>query len=250
MPRKIKKGGSGLSGKTPVNNKNSSASSKKSIKLASLSGSKSTGGRAKPATYKQPSIVSGMSVSDILNMSESRFNKLTERELKLVVGRLVSAVNKRVRRFEKAGITTPATRALEKSGGKLSVKGKSLNELRSEYARARNFLNMETSTRKGYEQVQKKISETLRERGYDISPNELDDMFEVYNDLLEIDPSLSMSKDRYLLMQEIANMPDDLDVSEKVLKAKERYTELYEQEQMELNGKEVDLYGVSGFFEI
>lgn len=209
-----------------------------------------SGGRTKPATYKQPSIVSGMSVSDILNMSEKRFNKLTERELKLVVGRLVSAVNKRVRRFEKAGITTPATRALEKSGGKLSVKGKSLNELRSEYARARNFLNMETSTRKGYEQVQKRISETLKERGYDISPNELDDMFEVYNDLLEIDPSLSLSKDRYLLMQEIANMPDDLDVSEKVLKAKERYTELYEQEQMELNGKEVDLYGVSGFFEI
>ena len=209
-----------------------------------------SGGRTKPATYKQPSIVSGMSVSDILNMSEKRFNKLTERELKLVVGRLVSAVNKRVRRFEKAGITTPATRALEKSGGKLSVKGKSLNELRSEYARARNFLNMETSTRKGYEQVQKRISETLRERGYDISPNELDDMFEVYNDLLEIDPSLSLSKDRYLLMQEIANMPDELDVSEKVLKAKERYTELYEQEQMELNGKEVDLYGVSGFFEI
>lgn len=209
-----------------------------------------SGGRTKPATYKQPSIVSGMSVSDILNMSEKRFNKLTERELKLVVGRLVSAVNKRVRRFEKAGITTPATRALEKSGGKLSVKGKSLNELRSEYARARNFLNMETSTRKGYEQVQKRISETLKERGYDITPNELDDMFEVYNDLLEIDPSLSLSKDRYLLMQEIANMPDDLDVSEKVLKAKERYTELYEQEQMELNGKEVDLYGVSGFFEI
>ena len=209
-----------------------------------------SGGRTKPATYKQPSIVSGMSVSDILNMSERRFNKLTERELKLVVGRLVSAVNKRVRRFEKAGITTPATRALEKSGGKLSVKGKSLNELRSEYARARNFLNMETSTRKGYEQVQKRISETLRERGYDISPNELDDMFEVYNDLLERDPSLSLSKDRYLLMQEIANMPDDLDVSEKVLKAQERYTELYEQEQMELNGKEVDLYGVSGFFEI
>ena len=209
-----------------------------------------SGGRTKPATYKQPSIVSGMSVSDILNMSEKRFNKLTERELKLVVGRLVSAVNKRVRRFEKAGISTPATRSLEKSGGKLSVKGKSLNELRSEYARARNFLNMETSTRKGYEQVQKRISETLKERGYDISPNELDDMFEVYNDLLELDPSLSLSKDRYLLMQEIANMPDDLDVSEKVLKAKERYTELYEQEQMELNGKEVDLYGVSGFFEI
>lgn len=204
----------------------------------------------KTFNYKQPSIVSGMSVNDILNMSEKRFNKLSEKELKLVVGRLVSAVNKRVRRFEKAGISTPATRSLEKSGGKLSVKGKSLNELRSEYARARNFMNMETSTRKGYEKVQKKISETLRERGYDITPNELDDMFEVYNSLLESDPSISLSKDKYQLMQDIANMPDKLDLSEKVQKAKERYTELYEKEQQELNGKEVDLYGVSGFFEV
>ena len=200
--------------------------------------------------YKQPSIVSGMSVNDILNMSEKRFNKLTEKELKLVVGRLVSAVNKRVRRFEKAGISTPATRSLEKSGGKLSVKGKSLNELRSEYARARNFMNMETSTRKGYEKVQKKISDTLRDRGYDITPNELDDMFEVFNSLLESDPSISLSKDKYQLMQDIANMPDKLDLSEKVQKAKERYTELYEKEQQELNGQEVDLYGVSGFFEV
>lgn len=204
----------------------------------------------KTFNYKQPSIVSGMSVNDILNMSEKRFNKLSEKELKLVVGRLVSAVNKRVRRFEKAGISTPATRSLEKSGGKLSVKGKSLNELRSEYARARNFMNMETSTRKGYEKVQKKISETLRDRGYDITPNELDDMFEVFNSLLESDPSISLSKDKYQLMQDIANMPDKLDLSEKVQKAKERYTELYEKEQQELNGQEVDLYGVSGFFEV
>lgn len=219
MPRKIKKGGQGLSGKAQIQ-------------------------------YKQPSIVSGLSVNDILNMSETRFNELKLKDLKLVVGRLVSAVNKRLRRFEKAGISTPATRSLEKSGGKLSVRGKSLNELRSEYARARNFMNMETSTRKGYEQVQKKISDTLRDRGYDITPNELDDMFEVYNSLLESDPSISLSKDKYQLMQDIANMPDDLDISEKVLKAKERYTELYEKEQQELNGKEVDLYGVSGFFEV
>ena len=219
MPRRIKKGGQGLSGKSQIQ-------------------------------YKQPSIVSGMSVSDILNMNEKDFNELKLKELKLVVGRLVSAVNKRLRRFEKAGISTPATRSLEKSGGKLSVKGKSLNELRSEYARARNFMNMETSTRKGYTEVQKKISDTLRDRGYDITPNELDDMFEIYNSLLESDPSISLSKDKYQLMQDIANMPDNLDISEKVLKAKERYTELYEKEQQELNGKEVDLYGVSGFFEV
>ena len=71
--------------------------------------------RQKPKKYKQPSLVSGMSITDILNMDITDFNKLGFKNLKLVVGRLVSAVNKRLRRFEKKGIRTPATRSLMKS---------------------------------------------------------------------------------------------------------------------------------------
>lgn len=205
--------------------------------------------RQKPKKYKQPSLVSGLSIDDILNMDIVDFNRLSEKDLKLVVGRMVSAVNKRLRRFAKKGISTPATRALMKSGGVLSVKGKNANQLRKEYARARNFLNMETSTQKGYKKVQEKITDTLKQRGVDIEPDELDELFEVWNDLIEIDPSVSLSKDKYTLMQDIANMPDNIDVSQKLEKAKERYTEIYEQQQEEF-GKEVTLYGVSGFFEI
>ena len=205
--------------------------------------------RQKPKKYKQPSLVSGLSIDDILNMDIVDFNRLSEKDLKLVVGRMVSAVNKRLRRFEKKGISTPATRALMKSGGVLSVKGKNANQLRKEYARARNFLNMETSTQKGYKKVQEKITDTLKQRGVDIETDELDELFEVWNDLIEIDPSVSLSKDKYTLMQDIANMPDNIDISQKLEKAKERYTEIYEQQQEEF-GKEVTLYGVSGFFEI
>lgn len=205
--------------------------------------------RQKPKKYKQPSLVSGLSIDDILNMDIVDFNRLSEKDLKLVVGRMVSAVNKRLRRFEKKGISTPATRALMKSGGFLSVKGKNANQLRKEYARARNFLNMETSTQKGYKKVQEKITDTLKQRGVEVEPDELDELFEVWNDLIEIDPSVSLSKDKYTLMQDIANMPDNIDVSQKLEKAKERYTEIYEQQQEEF-GKEVTLYGVSGFFEI
>ena len=205
--------------------------------------------RQKPKKYKQPSLVSGLSIDDILNMDIVDFNRLSEKDLKLVVGRMVSAVNKRLRRFEKKGISTPATRALMKSGGVLSVKGKNANQLRKEYARARNFLNMETSTQKGYKKVQEKITDTLKQRGVDIEPDELDELFEVWNDLIEIDPSVTLSKDKYTLMQDIANMPDNIDISQKLEKAKERYTEIYEQQQEEF-GKEVTLYGVSGFFEI
>lgn len=205
--------------------------------------------RRKPKKYKQPSIVSGKSISDILNMDINIFNKLGISDLRKVVGRLVSAVNKRLRRFSKAGISTPATRALMESGGVLSTKGKDLNELRIEFARGRNFLSMETSSRKGFTDVTQRTISTLRDRGVDILPEELSEVFEVYNDLVEIDPSITLNKDRYQILQDIANMPDDIDINTKVEKARAKYNELYEQQQEEY-GKETTLYGVSGFFEI
>lgn len=205
--------------------------------------------KRRPKKYKQPSLVSGKSISDILNMDIREFNQLGLSDLRKVVGRLVSAVNKRVRRFEKAGISTPATRALEKSGGMLSTKGKDLNQLRTEYARARDFLNMETSSRKGYEDVKKKTVETLRARGVDVTTDELDDIFEVYGRLKEIDPSVTYMSWKYQLISDIAQMDNSTDVQTRIMQAKERYNELYEENQ-EQYGRDVTLYGVSGFFEI
>lgn len=205
--------------------------------------------KRKPKTYKQPSIVSGKSISDILNMDIRDFNKLGLSDLRKVVGRLVSAVNKRVRRFMKSGISTPATRSLEKSGGMLSTKDKDLNQLRTEFARGRNFLEMETSSRKGYEDVQKKTIQTLQERGVDLTTDELDDVLEVYGRLKDIDPSVSVIMDSSQMIGEIAKLDNTQDVQTRIMQAKERYNELYEENQQQY-GKEVTLYGVSGFFEL
>ena len=205
--------------------------------------------KRKPKTYKQPSIVSGKSISDILNMDIRDFNKLGLSDLRKVIGRLVSAVNKRVRRFMKSGISTPATRSLEKSGGMLSTKDKDLNQLRTEFARGRNFLEMETSSRKGYEEVQKKTIQTLQERGIDLTTDELDDVLEVYGRLKDIDPSVSVTMDSSQMIGEIAKLDNTQDVQTRIMQAKERYNELYEENQQQY-GKEVTLYGVSGFFEL
>lgn len=205
--------------------------------------------KRKPKKYKQPSIVSGKSVTDILNMDIRDFNKLGLSDLRKVVGRLVSAVNKRVRRFMNAGVSTPATRALEKSGGMLSTKGKDLNQLRTEYARGRDFLNMETSSRKGFEEVQKKTVETLKDRGVDVTTDDLDDIFEVYGRLKEIDPSVGVILSSSQVIGEIAKLDNTQDVQTRIMQAKERYNELYEESQ-EQYGRDVTLYGVSGFFEI
>ena len=138
---------------------------------------------------------------------------------------------------------------LEKSGGMLSTKGKDLNQLRTEYARGRDFLNMETSSRKGYEDVQKKTVETLRDRGVDVTTDELDDIFEVYGRLKEIDPSVGVILSSSQVIGEISKLDNTQDVQTRIMQAKERYNELYEENQEQF-GRDVTLYGVSGFFEI
>lgn len=198
-----------------------------------------------PSKYKQPSVVSGMSVKDIVNMDLNTFEKLNESDMRKVVGRLVSAVNKRVRRFEEAGINSPAVQALNKSGGLLSTKGKNLNELRKEYARARNFLNMETSTQVGFRRVQKQVMKTLSDRGIDITLEDYDEMWTIWNDLTDNDPSIELSNNKYNLLQDIANLDDNLDLEEKKKQAKDKWDKLYAKQQRARN--EAD--GVSKFFE-
>lgn len=208
--------------------------------------------RQKPKKYKQPSLVSGLSIDDILNMDIVDFNRLSEKDLKLVVGRLVSAGNKRLRRMKAKGLISPAMVSLDKTPGGMgfSVKGKKINELRKEYARARNFLTKETSTVKGYTKVLLKTVDTLRERGINITPDDLERVFKVWNRLVEIDPTIKLHDFKYDLWEDIARLAPDLDIDTKVQKMQERYTELYEQQKEQEFGKEVTLYGVSGFFEI
>lgn len=208
--------------------------------------------RQKPKKYKQPSLVSGLSIEDILNMDVVDFNKLQEKDLKLVVGRLVSAANKRLRRMKNKGLTSPAMVSLARSDGGLlfSVKGKNTNQLRKEYARARNFLSKETSTIKGYSKVLKKTVKTLRDRGIELSPDELENVFKVWNKLVEIDPTIKLYDYKYDLWEDIAKMFGSKPIEDIIIDIQQRYTELYEQQQEQQYGKEVTLYGVSGFFEI
>lgn len=197
--------------------------------------------------YKQPSIVSGKSIKDILNMDISEINKLGLKDLRLVVGRLVSAVNKRLRRFEKAGINSPAVRSLKDSGGKLSVKDKNLNQLRDEFSRGKNFLEMETSTRAGYDTTMKKIQDELHTRGVDIEYNDLEKVFEIYNDLKKASPQIANRNLRYIVLSDIEEQvmqggnKDDI-----ITSIMGNIDNVYK----EVQGREVSLHGVSGFFEI
>lgn len=199
-------------------------------------------------TYKQPSLVSGMTVQDILNMDNATFNKLTESEMRKVVGRLVSAGNKRLRSFERAGESSPATRHVEKSGGAFSTKGKDLNALRAEYTRAKNFIQAKTGTRRGWTKTRRETIEGLRKQGVEMSEKQFEKVWKAYEDLKELSPEVANRGLKYSVLKDVANMVTDENKSadEIATALNENLSQIYE-EQVRLDH---GFDGVSGFFEI
>lgn len=199
-------------------------------------------------TYKQPSIVSGMSVQDILNMDIDTFNKLGASDMRKVVGRLVSAGNKRLRSFERAGESSPATRHVVKSGGAFSTRGKDLNALRAEYTRAKNFLQSKTGTRVGWKKVKKETVKELQKQGVDVSPEQFNDLWSAYENLKELDPEVSTKKLKYSVLTDISNMIEDRRTTpEEIATELHNKLDLIYEQRAEL---ENDGNGVSGFFEL
>ena len=198
--------------------------------------------------YKQPSLVSGMTIQDILNMDNETFNKLTVSEMRKVVGRLVSAGNKRLRSFERAGESSPATRHVEKSGGVFSTKGKDLNELRAEYTRAKNFMQAKTGTRRGWTKTQRETIEGLRKQGIEMSEKQFEKVWKAYEDLKELSPEVANRGLKYSVLKDVANMVTDENKSadEIAVALHKNLSQIYE-EQARLD---YDVDGVSGFFEI
>ena len=235
-----------------------------------------------PKTYKQKSIVSGLSINDIMNMDIRQFNKLTEPELKKVVGRLASASNKRIRRMESAGIETPALRKAYKTGGAFSVKDKKLNQLRNEFVRAKSFLQSPTSSVKAYKEVQNKTIEGLKKQGIDVDREiresmtqgmtkkekqayiksiggkkefnkrvreqinkKLSEIFKAYGQLKDLSPNVAQRRLKYAVLREITESVVDSErtTDEIALAINEELSSIYEKES------EYDEFtGISGFF--
>lgn len=196
--------------------------------------------------YKQPSIVSGLSVQDIINMDINKFNSLNKSDLQKVVGRLVSAGNKRLRSFERSGESSPATRHVTRSGGMFSTKGKDINELRAEYARAKNFMTAKTGTRAGWKKTKRETIKSLNEKGINLTEKQFDDFWQAYEELKEMNPSVATKGLKYNTLKDIADMVTDntLTADEIALKMNNEISKIYE-EQAGLND---GFSGVSGFF--
>lgn len=102
-----------------------------------------------------------MKVKDVLRLSDVQINKMSRKELAQVTSILASAANKRIARIEKAGVTSPAVANMKANEGRFSVKGKNTNQLRGEFARARNFMTNVTSTVRGAKSSARQIEKNL-----------------------------------------------------------------------------------------
>ena len=192
-------------------------------------------------------IVRGLSVNAIMNMDYDTFNSLNLRDLKTVTSRLISTANKRIARLEAKGENSPALRAVNR-GGKLSVNNKNLNEVRAEFIRTKGFLMNKTSGLAGWKQTRKQTVASLNDIGVAIDLSHLDQLWDLYEKLKEVNPAVAEAPLKYNALRElgkqIMNNENNLDGDAIVVKVDSLLTSSYE-ESMEI---ENEFEGVSAFF--
>ena len=108
---------------------------------------------------KQNETLNNYTVEQILNMGDDELNKTNQRQMSHMLRTVALAANKRITRLEnnekKGGIAPDALNAVQDSGGRFYVGGKTRNQMLAELARAREFMNMKTSTVTGATEVRK-----------------------------------------------------------------------------------------------
>lgn len=105
--------------------------------------------------------VKGLKISDIVSMDWDKLNRISEKDLRSLTNRLVSASNKRIRRLEKTtrGTSSFAYQSVQERGRMFSTRGKNVNQLKQEFKLAKQFLGYKTSTIKGWKEYRTKVEQ-------------------------------------------------------------------------------------------
>ena len=186
--------------------------------------------------------VKGLSIQDIMSMDWNDLNKLSAKEMKQVTSRLVSAANKRIRRLQKTklGTSSLAYQTVEKRGRNFSVRGKNVNQVRNEFKNVRGFLNMKTSTVSGWKDDQKDVATRMKSStGIDVSKWSGDlqsKMWKVYRKFEESYGGTFRKGDSDRIQKMLIEMLDDTETmseDELISSLEDKYTDLYEEEQMD-----------------
>lgn len=171
-----------------------------------------------------------MSLKSLTDLSERELSSLSHRDLSKVVSRLSQVANKRLTRLSKSDVFSPAYEGFRRRGeGRFTTKNKTDFDLKKEFLRVKDFLNMETSTIHGSQSVRREVIQKLKkEHNIKITNKQYNDFFKVYERLKEVDSTVSNKLMKYNVFEEISNVLDDSNIDETVDKMRNRLTEIYQ----------------------
>ena len=168
---------------------------------------------------------------------------LSKDELKQALLDVQGSVNRRYHRIQKSGVHSPAVKGMEASGGEISVKGKTLNQLRHEYRRAQNFLSNKSSTIRGSKKIVQEEAERIGLKYFsEWSDESKTKMYDTYNKITERIPEEVLRQNygggtnevQKRLTEMMIDDPD-LSVDDMVNKFLDEYSEMIGEEEEEWN---------------
>lgn len=170
-----------------------------------------------------------MKFTDLLkDLTTEKLNKMNRKELAKVVSKLNAVANKRLKRLEEKEKETSAYNYVMRSGGKFSVRGKNLNELRKEYKRVSGFLQSKTSTLKGAKQVENEFLQRVNQKN--MTDNQKKDFWTVYTRIEQLEPNFAREYGSERLQRFIAQEMNNgyKDIDDLLEKARNEIDESYE----------------------
>lgn len=172
-----------------------------------------------------------MSLESLTDLSERELSSLSHKDLSKVVSRLAQVANKRITRLSKSDVFSSAYEGYVRRGeSKFTTKNKNDFDLKKEFLRVKNFLEMETSTIHGSQAVRREVIQKLRkEHDIKITNKQYNDFFKVYERLKEVDSTVSNKLMKYNVFEEISNVLDGASVEDAVNEMRNRLTEIYQQ---------------------
>lgn len=186
-------------------------------------------------------------LSDEINNQREAFAKQKYERIRAYrqeASRLASKANKRIERLEKNDLqSSPAYQKWVKDGGvRFGVKGKTYNEVQAEVARLNNFLNSETSTVRGIENVLKTMADNTGIQYGDLSElrSKASNFFEIaskleqyYRTVLDMGSAIGYQElweviNNYVATEELDLSAADLDIeqaTQRILQAMDVFNE-------------------------
>ena len=199
---------------------------------------------------KRTDFIKGKSIDQILKMPLNELKDLTESELRVVVGRGVSAGNKRIRRYQAKKGIVPGEEGSKYSDVAFSTVGKDKQELFEEFKRIKNYMSSKTQSLSGQAELKREAIKTIASSDINIDLGNVnyDRFWQAYEKLKELKPEIADKNFKYEVLEKLYKRTKGkkwFNVDKAVLAIDKEIDKIYEKNQKIKTGA-----GTSGFYEV